>query len=78
MLDNQEVVSCDDDVLHGTPVFTGTRVPVTTLFDYVLGGSILDEFYEDFPTVTPAHVASMLTSVRVHIRSFASHTPATI
>jgi len=78
MLDNQEVVSCDGDVLHGTPVFTGTRVPVTTLFDYVLGGSSLDEFYKDFPTVTPAHVTGMLTSVRVHIRSFASHTPATI
>ncbi len=63
MLNDQDVVSCDDGVLHGTPVFTGTRVPVTTLFDYLLGGSSLDEFYEDFPTITRAHVAGMLTSI---------------
>jgi uncharacterized protein (DUF433 family) len=67
MLDDQDVVSCDNDVLHGTPVFTGTRVPVTTLFDYLLGGSSLDECYEDFPTVTRAHVTGMLTSIRAYI-----------
>jgi len=63
MLDDQDVVSCDDDVLHGTPVFTGTRVPVTTLFDYLLGGSSFDEFYEDFPTVTRAHVAGIMYEI---------------
>jgi len=65
MLNDQDVVSCDDDVLHGTPVFRGTRVPVTTLFDYLLGGSSLDEFYEDFPTVTRAHVAGMMVTSRL-------------
>ena len=39
------------DVLGGTPVFEGTRVPVKTLIDYLQGGDTLDEFLRDFPTV---------------------------
>ncbi len=39
------------DVLGGTPVFKGTRVPVKTLIDYLQGGDTLDEFLRDFPTV---------------------------
>ena len=39
------------DVLGGTPVFKGTRVPVKTLMDYLQGGDTLDEFLRDFPTV---------------------------
>jgi uncharacterized protein (DUF433 family) len=42
----------DPDVLGGTPVFRGTRVPFQTLLDYVEGGDTLDEFLDDFPTVT--------------------------
>lgn len=64
MITDHDVISRDDDVLSGTPVFTGTRVPVTTLFDYLIGGSSLDEFFEDFPTVTQAHVSSVLKSAR--------------
>lgn len=40
------------DILGGTPVFRGTRVPFQTLLDYVEGGDTLDEFLDDFPTVT--------------------------
>jgi uncharacterized protein (DUF433 family) len=40
------------DILGGTPVFVGTRVPVQALIDYIEGGHSLDEFLDDFPTVT--------------------------
>jgi len=47
-----EVITKDPDILGGTPVFRGTRVPFQTLLDYLEGGQTLDEFLEDFPTVT--------------------------
>lgn len=40
------------DIMSGTPCFAGTRVPFQTLLDYLEGGSPLDEFLEDFPSVT--------------------------
>jgi len=40
------------DILGGTPVFRGTRVPVQTLFDYLEGGETLEEFLKGFPTVS--------------------------
>lgn len=64
MIADQDAISRDEDVLGGTPVFAGTRVPVTTLFDYLVGGSSLDEFFEDFPTVTRAHVTAVLEHAR--------------
>jgi uncharacterized protein (DUF433 family) len=42
----------DPEIMHGTPIFRGTRVPVQTLFDYLEGGDSLDEFLEGFPTVS--------------------------
>lgn len=47
----QEVV-IDLDILGGTPVFRGTRVPFQALLDYLEGGQTLDEFLDDFPTVS--------------------------
>ena len=49
---NQSVVQSDPDVMSGTPVFVGTRVPLQTLFDYVVAGKPLAEFLDDFPTVS--------------------------
>ncbi|MGH9631449.1 MAG: DUF433 domain-containing protein [Bryobacteraceae bacterium] len=46
------VITKDPEVLGGTPVFAGTRVPFEALLDYVEGGKTLDEFLDDFPTVT--------------------------
>jgi uncharacterized protein (DUF433 family) len=46
------VVIRDPDVLGGTPIFRGTRVPFQALLDYLEGGQTLDEFLDDFPTVT--------------------------
>lgn len=45
-----DLVSRDPELLGGTPVFAGTRVPVQTLFDYLESGASLDELLEDFPT----------------------------
>jgi len=47
-----EVITKDPDILGGTPVFRGTRVPFQTLLAYLEGGQTLHEFLEDFPTVT--------------------------
>jgi uncharacterized protein (DUF433 family) len=45
------VVSLDPTMMHGTPCFTGTRVPVQTLLDYIEDGDTLDNFLRDFMTV---------------------------
>lgn len=47
----EDIVERSDEVLGGTPVFAGTRVPVQTLFDYLESGQRLDDFLDDFPTV---------------------------
>ena len=44
-------ITFDLDVLGGTPVFIGTRVPVSILFDYLKGGDSLQDFLENYPTV---------------------------
>ena len=49
---DSSVVSRSPDVLSGTPVFTGTRVPVKTLMDYLEAGDNVDDFLADFPTVS--------------------------
>jgi len=45
-------ITRDPEVMHGTPVFRGTRVPVQTLFDYLKSGESLDEFLEGFRSVS--------------------------
>ena len=46
----QEAITRDPEVMHGVPVFRGTRVPVKTLFDYLENGESIDDFLEGFPT----------------------------
>lgn len=48
----QDAVVRDPEIMHGAPVFRGTRVPVQTLFDYLENGDSLDDFLEGFPTIT--------------------------
>jgi uncharacterized protein (DUF433 family) len=48
----ESVIVKDPDILGGTPVFRGTRVPFKNLLDYIEGGHSLDEFLRQFPTVT--------------------------
>ena len=47
-------ITKDPKIMHGTPVFRGTRVPVQTLFDYLEAGDSIEEFLEGFPTVSRA------------------------
>jgi uncharacterized protein (DUF433 family) len=54
------VVSSTPEVLGGTPVFPGTRVPVQTLLDYLEAGDTIDDFLAGFPTVTRGHVVAFL------------------
>jgi uncharacterized protein (DUF433 family) len=46
------VIVKDPEILGGTPVFRGTRVPIQALFDYLKGGETLEDFLEGFPTVS--------------------------
>lgn len=52
MTEKARIIHSDPDILGGTPVFVGTRVPVKTLLDFLEGGDRLDEFLDDFPSVT--------------------------
>jgi uncharacterized protein (DUF433 family) len=54
------VVTSSPDIMGGTPVFPGTRVPVQTLLDYIEGGESIDEFLGGFPTVSRAQVVAFL------------------
>jgi uncharacterized protein (DUF433 family) len=47
-----DIIVKDPDILGGTPVFRGTRVPFQALLDYLEGGETLNEFLDDFPTVS--------------------------
>ena len=47
-----EAITRDPEIMHGLPVFRGTRVPVKTLFDYLENGESLDDFLAGFPTVS--------------------------
>lgn len=52
------------EVMSGTPVFAGTRVPVQTMLDYLAGGHPLDEFLDDFPTVQHEQAAALLNQFK--------------
>lgn len=55
-----DLITTDPDILSGQPVFAGTRVPVETLFDHLEAGIPLDEFLDDFPTVTRVQAIALL------------------
>jgi uncharacterized protein (DUF433 family) len=55
-----DLVTVDPDILGGTPVFKGTRVPVKTLFEYLEASYTLDEFLECFPSVTRQMACELL------------------
>jgi len=61
---SQSVICRDPDVMSGTPVFCGTRVPVQTLIEYLEAGDSIDEFLEGFPTVTRAQVIAFLEEAK--------------
>ena len=58
------IVHCDPQILGGTPVFRGTRVPVKNLIDYLAGGDTLNQFLDDFPTVSREQAVAALELAR--------------
>ena len=57
-------VTVDTEIHSGTPVFSGTRVPVKTLFDHLEAGDSLEVFLNDFPSVTRQHAVAVLEDAR--------------
>jgi uncharacterized protein (DUF433 family) len=61
------VVHSDPDILGGTPVFVGTRVPVQALIDYLEAGHSLEKFLDDFPTVSRGLAVAALEQAKAHL-----------
>ena len=64
---SRSVVHSDPDILGGTPVFVGTRVPVQALIDYIEGGHSLEEFLDSFPTVSRETAIAALEQAKSHL-----------
>ena len=56
----EQIISCDEEVMGGTPVFAGTRVPVESLIAHLKAGDRLDDFLEGFPTVSREQAEAFL------------------
>jgi uncharacterized protein (DUF433 family) len=63
---SERVVSIDPDVMGGTPVFAGTRVPVRTLLDYLEAGDTIDDFLAGFPSVSRQLVIAFLEQAKAN------------
>ena len=63
--DLQGVIHSDPEIMGGTPVFTGTRVPLQNLIDALEGGESIDEFLEGFPSVKRAQVIAVIEAGRL-------------
>jgi uncharacterized protein (DUF433 family) len=61
------VVRSSPDVMGGTPVFAGTRVPVATLLEYIEGGESIDDFLEGFPSVTRDQVIAFIEETKARL-----------
>ena len=68
------VIHSDPDILGGTPVFIGTRVPIKTLLDYLAAGDSLDEFLDHFPSVSRAQAIAALELAKEMLSAYASST----
>jgi uncharacterized protein (DUF433 family) len=65
-------VTCSPEVMGGTPVFAGTRVPVQTLIDYLEDGDTIDDFLDGFPTVRRQQVVAFLEEAEDRVVAAAS------
>ena len=68
----EPIVTSSPDILSGTPVFAGTRVPVQALIDYLEGGETIDDFLTGFPTVSREQVLAFLEEAAARVISKAS------
>jgi uncharacterized protein (DUF433 family) len=60
----QPILTRSPDVMGGAPVFSGTRVPVQTLLDYLEAGESIDDFLEGFPSVTRTQIVTFLEEAK--------------
>jgi len=68
----QPIVTSSPDILSGTPIFAGTRVPVQALIDYLEGGETIDDFLAGFPTVTREQIVAFLEQATARMIAKAS------
>jgi uncharacterized protein (DUF433 family) len=68
----QRVIHSDPEIMGGTPVFVGTRVPVQNLIDYLEAGDTIDQFLASFPSVTRAQAIAALELAREALMSSAN------
>lgn len=61
---SHSVIASSPDVLGGTPVFTGTRVPIQTFIEYIKGGESIDDFLDGFPTVSREQILLFLDQAK--------------
>ncbi|MBK7512910.1 MAG: DUF433 domain-containing protein [Chloracidobacterium sp.] len=69
---NDPVVSISKDVMGGTPVFTGTRVPIQTLIDFLTAGDTINDFLESIPTVSREQVITYLRQSELQMEKLAA------
>jgi uncharacterized protein (DUF433 family) len=67
MMSHSAIITASPDVMSGTPVFAGTRVPVQTMLDYLKAGESIDDFLEGFPTVKREQVIAFLEAAEAQI-----------
>jgi uncharacterized protein (DUF433 family) len=64
---SKRIITSSPDIMGGTPVFAGTRVPVQTLLDYLKAGESIDDFLDGFPTVAREQVIAFLEEAEEQI-----------
>jgi uncharacterized protein (DUF433 family) len=65
---DSEIISRSPEIMSGAPVFAGTRVPIQTVIDYLAGGHPLNEFLNDFPTVSREQALELLERIKEILR----------
>ena len=66
-VDLSQIVHSDPDILGGTPVFVGTRVPIQSLFDHLEAGESIEDFLEGFPSVKREQIIAILKESHHHL-----------
>ena len=69
----RKLISSNPEIMGGTPCFTGTRVPVETLMDYLEAGDSIDEFLDGFPTVKRGQVIAFLEEAKDRVLASVPH-----
>ena len=72
----EELIERNPEKMSGTPVFPGTRVPIKYLFDYLEGGESLEEFLDQFPTVSREQAVGVLSASRESLLNTSTNTQA--